>query len=98
MNKEISEQDIRQMNRQELVDYVTEQLESGPLEKTKLLNIAFDRIDEIDGVEKDKLSMELDYMNSDAFDNLPVEKQLIELKNICEMFIGKANQMRNDSK
>ena len=37
-------------------------------------------------------------MNSDAFDNLPAEKQLIELKSICEMFIEKANQMRKNSK
>ena len=98
MNKEISELDIKYMNRQELVEYVTEQLELGHLEKTNLLNTAFDRIDEIDGVEKDELSKIFDYMNSDAFDGLPVDKQLIQLKEICEVFIEKEKEMRECGK
>ena len=83
------EKSVSDMNRGELVQLVKDCQENLDLD---ILKQALDRIDEIDGVQKSESDKLIDEINDDAFEMLPIEKQLEKLIHASQALIDEAKE------
>ena len=75
----MTKDDIKSMSRDELAKFVIDTMESGSLDDMDIVKLAFDRIDELDGVPKSETDKKLDAINEESFDDLPLTDQLEKL-------------------
>lgn len=89
IDQEDGQIDISEMSREELVQLVIDSRENLELD---VLKQALDRIDEIDGVKKSESDTLIDEINEDAFDSLPIEKQLEKLIQASQALVDEAKK------
>lgn len=81
--------DIMEMSRAELVRLVTENKDTLDIE---VLKQALDRIDAMDGVNKTEVESVIADINDEAFEALPVGKQLEKLMKASQALIDEAKK------
>lgn len=81
--------DIMEMSRAELVRIVTENKDTLDIE---VLKQALDRIDAMDGVDKTEVESAIADINDEAFEALPVGKQLEKLMKASQALIDEVKK------
>lgn len=84
------EKKFTEMSREELVQFMSENIESLDME---VLEQLVQRIDELDGKVKEKSKTLLEEINDEQFESLPMEEQAKKLMSAIQNLIDEAKKI-----